>query len=90
MKKEFVLLALQPEANLRRLFGRYGISAACGYKLAKSLSRERFCGFRAKESTSACSSHQTRAPMEREILSLRDQHPVWGGRKLNDGSKIWG
>jgi len=32
MKKEFILLALQPEANLRRLFGRYGISAACGYK----------------------------------------------------------
>jgi hypothetical protein len=32
MKKEFILLALQPEANLRLLFRRYGISAACGYK----------------------------------------------------------
>jgi transposase-like protein len=32
MKKEFIMLALQPGANPRELSRRYGISAPCGYK----------------------------------------------------------
>jgi transposase InsO family protein len=82
MKKEFILLALQPEANLRRLFGRYGISAACGYKWLRAYREKGFAGLEPKSRRPHAHPDQTRAPMEREILSLRDQHPAWGGRKL--------
>ena len=82
MKKEFILLALQPEANLRRLFGRYGISAACGYKWLRAYREKGFAGLEPKSRRPHAHPDQTRAPMEREILNLRDQHPAWGGRKL--------
>jgi hypothetical protein len=42
MKKEFILLALEPEANLR-------------LQVAKSLPIERFCGLRGNKSASAFS-----------------------------------
>src|SRR6202047_3749915 len=82
MKKEFILLALQPEANLRRLFGCYGISAACGYKRLSAYREKGFAALEPKSRRPHAHPDQTRSPMEREILSLRDQHPAWGGRKL--------
>jgi hypothetical protein len=52
MKKEFIMLAIQPWANLRELFRRYGISAPCGYKWLRAYQEKEFAGFRAKESAS--------------------------------------
>ena len=44
MKREFILLATQPEANLRELFRRYGISAPCGYKWLRAFQEKGFEG----------------------------------------------
>jgi transposase InsO family protein len=82
MKKEFILLALQPEANLRLLFRRYGISAACGYKWLRAYQEKGFAGLEEKSRRPHAHPDQTKAQMETQILSLRDQHPAWGGRKL--------
>src|ERR1700726_1932654 len=62
MKKEFILLALQPEANLRRLFGRYGISAACGYKWLRAYREKGFAGLEPKSRRPHAHPDQTRAP----------------------------
>ena len=51
MKKEFIMLTIQPGANLRELFRRYGISASCGYKWLRAYQEKGFAGFLAKEPT---------------------------------------
>ena len=90
MKKEFILLALQPEANLRRLCGHYGISAACGYKWLRAYQEKGFAGSEPKSRRPHAHPDQTGAPMEREILSLRDDTQLGVDASSNVGSKIWG
>ena len=63
-------------SQLRGLFGRYGISAACGYKWLRAYQEKGFAGLEPKSRRPHAHPDQTRAPMEREILSLRDQHPA--------------
>jgi transposase-like protein len=78
MKKEFILLALQPQANLGLLFRRYGISATCGYKSLRAYQEKGFAGLEEKSRRPHAHPDQTRAQMETQILSLCAQHPAWG------------
>jgi transposase-like protein len=82
MKKEFILLAIQPEANLRELFRRYGISAPCGYKWLRAYRENGFAGLEQKSRRPRSHPDEIEAPMQTQILSLRDKQPAWGGRKL--------
>jgi transposase InsO family protein len=80
-RQEFVLLCVQPGANMARLCRRFGISRKTGYKW-----RTRFLSGGAQ----ALSDHsrrphrspaRTRASVEKAIVRLRKQRH-WGGRKL--------
>ena len=82
MKKEFILLAIQPEANLRELFRRYGISAPCGYKWLRAYRENGFAGLEQKSRRPRSDPDEIGAQMQSQILSLRDKQPAWGGRKL--------
>lgn len=83
LRQEFVGLACRPEANIRQLCQRFGISPTVGYKWLK---RYRAGGWEALADRSRRphnSPAQTGDSMEQTVVALRREHPVWGGRKLH-------
>ena len=80
-RREFVMLAKQEGVNRRQLCRQFGISAQTGYKWI-----ERYeAGDTALADWSRRPHHspdRTAAAIERQIVALRDAHPVWGARKI--------
>ncbi|WP_198000503.1 IS481 family transposase [Gimesia alba] len=81
-RKEFVLLASVEGANISQLCQRFGIARKTGYKWMQRYREEGVAGL---VDRSRC-PHTFRSPtskkMESAVLSIRDQHPTWGGRKI--------
>jgi transposase InsO family protein len=81
---EFVLLALQPQANVRELCRREQISPKTAYKWIGR--------YQASPGDAAALRDQSRRPLrceqrtpealEAAVIQLRNQHPSWGGRKI--------
>jgi transposase InsO family protein len=83
LRTDFVHLALAEGANIRELCRRFSVSPKVAYKW---IGRHRAGGADALADRSRrplASPRQTTKTIEAEILKLRDQHPVWGGRKLH-------
>jgi transposase InsO family protein len=79
-RKEFVLLAQAAGVNMAQLCRRFEISRTNGYKW---LARYRESGTVAERSRRPRHSPaQTAQELELAIVSLRQSHPAWGGRKL--------
>lgn len=79
---EFVNLALQPDANLRQLCRRFGVSPTVGYKW---LARYQSGGQGALADLSRrpkSSPGKSDALIEAQLVALRREHPAWGARKL--------
>jgi transposase InsO family protein len=77
-----VLLAEQPQSNVRELCRRYGISPKTAYKW---LLRYREQGDPGLEDLSRRPLHSPRrssADLEQEVVRLHHQFPFWGARKL--------
>lgn len=73
---EFITLARQQAVPMAELCRRFGISRKTGYKwLHRDDPHDR--SRRPKRAP-----HQTAAPIEAQVVALRQQHPAWGGRKL--------
>jgi transposase InsO family protein len=80
---EFVALAKQPDANVRELCRRFGVSPKTAYKWI-----DRFDSGGAE-----ALAHRARRPLnspgktsdkaEAAICALRVEHPAWGGRKIH-------
>ena len=81
-RKEFVLLAQQEGANIRALCRQFSISPKTGYKLLNRYAALGEAGLLDHSRQPQTSPRRTRPEMEAAVLSLRDQHPAWGGRKL--------
>jgi transposase InsO family protein len=82
MRMEFVQLALQPGSNIRELCRRFDVSAPTGYKWLhrfRSLGQVGLSDMSRRPHTSPVKTDER---FEDLILALREQHPVWGGRKL--------
>jgi transposase InsO family protein len=82
IRREFVLLAEQPQSNVRELCRRYGISPKTAYKW---LLRYREQGDPGLEDLSRRPLHSPRrssADLEQEVVRLHHQFPFWGARKL--------
>lgn len=82
LRLEFVLLALQDNANIRSLCRRYSVSAPTAYKWI-----ERYCGggvaaLRDQSRRPIHSPSQTDATIEHAIVHMRQQYG-WGGRKIH-------
>lgn len=92
-RQEFVLLATVSGANIRSLCRRFGVSPKTAYKW---IGRYREGGLEALSDRSRRphrSPKKTAAGKVKAIISLRSQHPAWGGRKLkrrleNQGHKL--
>jgi transposase InsO family protein len=88
-RAEFVRLALGDGANRRELCRRFGICPATAYKWLKRASTVEQLGagqvFRAFEDRSRRPHNSPRrsdAALEQLIVSVRDDHPAWGARKI--------
>src|SRR6185503_14618048 len=81
-RREFVMLFEQEGANRRALCRRFGISPETGYALVRRYRREGAAGLDARSRRPQRSPTRTAAAMEALVLSVRDEHPSWGGRKI--------
>ncbi|HEV2153968.1 IS481 family transposase [Bradyrhizobium sp.] len=79
---EFVMLASEEGANIRQLCRRFGISPTTGYKW---LERWRAAGTSGLQEQSRRPQHspaRSVSAVEDAVLSVRAEHPAWGGRKI--------
>lgn len=82
LRQEFVLLARQPDANIRALCRRFEISPATAYKLLKRYAQQGQAGLADQSRRPQNSPGRTPGPIEQAIVDLRQAHPAWGGRKI--------
>lgn len=81
-RHEFVLLASQPQANLRQLCRRFGISRPTGYKWLQRFLSQGSTGLVDQSRRPHHSPNRTSPVVEAVITKLRQKHPAWGGRKV--------
>ncbi len=79
---EFVSLAAQAGINFRQLCRRFGVSPKTGYKWRRRYQAGGFDAL-ANQSRRPCGQPATCLPsVVQDVLTLRQEHPTWGGRKL--------
>lgn len=81
-KEAFIWQAIQPQRNMVKLCQEFGISRKTGYKWLKRYEQEGEEGLEERSRRPKNSPKKTSSHIEAQILALREQHPVWGGRKL--------
>jgi transposase InsO family protein len=82
LRSEFVSFARQDGSNLSELCRRYGISRKTAYKWLARYEVEQMAGLVDRSRRPLSSPKRTAEEMETLIVSLRQEHPAWGGRKL--------
>ena len=82
-REEFVALAIKEGSNMSALCRRHGISRKTGYKWIERYKREGKNGLGDLSRKPSYSPLRTCRETEETVLGLRDEHPAWGGRKLN-------
>jgi len=81
-KIEFIIHALHEGANISELCRRFNISRKTGYKFLNRYKRFGVTGLKERTRRPQNSPRKTTPEIEKRILTLRDDHPTWGGRKL--------
>jgi len=81
-RHEFVLLAIQPDANIRQLCQRFEIGPATAYKWIHRFENDGLAGLADRSRRPHHSPTRTAAEIEAAVLKLRRQHPAWGGQTL--------
>jgi transposase InsO family protein len=82
LRREFVSLAGNEEANIRLLCQRFGISAKTAYKWLGRFAQGGAEALADRSRRPHSSPHRIEPDLEQAVLALRDKHPAWGGRKL--------
>ena len=81
-REEFMSLFSQEAANRRELCRRFKISPTVGYRLLQRYRQDGVSGLADRSRRPHHSPERTSAAMEAAVLALRDENPVWGGRKI--------
>ncbi len=81
-RHEFVRLATEPEANIRLLCRRFGISPTTAYKWRERFLSDGALGLQELSRRPHRSPRQSSPALEQAVIDLRLKHPTWGGRKL--------
>lgn len=82
IRREFVLLAEQPQSNVRELCRRYGISPKTAYKWLNRYQQQGDPGLEDRSRRPSTSPGRSCAELEKEVVRLHHQFPYWGARKL--------
>jgi transposase InsO family protein len=81
-RKEFVVLAQQPGANIEQLCQRFGICAKTGHKWINRYREQGESGLLDQSRRPLSSPQRSPAGLEQAVLALHDTYPAWGSRKL--------
>jgi transposase InsO family protein len=81
-REEFVRLATLESANVSELCRGFGISRKTGYKWLERWRATGPSGLADQSCRPQRSPLRTELALEQLALSVRDQHPCWGGRKI--------
>lgn len=81
-RQEFCRRAMEPGANLSALCRQHGISRPVGYKWLKRYSEAGVSGLLDRSRRPLHSPARTQEELEAAVLSIREEHPSWGGRKI--------
>lgn len=81
-RKEFVNLALTDGANIARLCRRFTISRKIGYKWLARYREEGEAGLANRSRRPHHSPGETEEALMAAVLTVRADHPAWGGRKI--------
>ena len=81
-RKEFVSLARADGSNMAQLCERFGISRPTGYKWVQRGARDGDAGLIALSRRPHHSPRRTHDALEAAVVSVRQAHPAWGGRKI--------
>jgi transposase InsO family protein len=82
LRREFVELALKDGSNMTELCTGFAVSRKTGYKWLERYRAEGVVGLEDQSRRPKSSPCQTSAEIEELVISLREMHPAWGGRKL--------
>lgn len=82
LRREFVKLASVEGANMSALCRQFEISRKTAYKWLGRYRVEGECGLVDRSRRPRTFRDPTAAEMEARVLSIRDAHPAWGGRKI--------
>jgi transposase InsO family protein len=82
LRRDFVMLALQPGTNIRELCRRFAISPTTGYKWLRRYRQDSQETFSDRSRCPQRSPRRSRRQTEQQMLSVRDAHPAWGARKI--------
>lgn len=81
-RREFVRLAASGEVSKAELCRRFGISRDTGHRLLREHAEQGDAALLRRSRRPHASPRQSAPAMEQAVLSLRERHPAWGGRKL--------
>jgi transposase InsO family protein len=81
-RSEFVMLASEEGANVRQLCRRFGISPTTGYKWLERWRTAGTSGLQEQSRRPQTSPARSVRAIEDAVLSVRAEHPAWGGRKI--------
>jgi transposase InsO family protein len=81
-RREFVRFASQEGASMSALCRRFGISRKTGYKWLARYRDAGPAGLADRSRRPRASPRRTPPALEARVCALREQHPAWGGRKL--------
>jgi putative transposase len=84
LREQFVLNALEPNANISELCREYGISRQNGYKWLQRFRAEGVEGLKDRSRRPKTLPESTSAELVLQVLELRASHPWWGPKKLHD------
>jgi transposase InsO family protein len=79
---EFVMLASVEGTNVRKLCRRFGVSPTTGYKWLERWRLQGTAGLHELSRRPQKSPSRSAAATEKAVLSVRAEHPAWGGRKI--------
>ena len=82
VRLEFVHLARLPDANVRQLCRRFGISPTVGYKWLARFATGGADALADHSRRPQRSPKRTATEVAAAVLTLRRAHPAWGARKL--------
>jgi len=81
-REEFCRLASVPDANVRELCRRFGVSPTTGYKWLAIFAEAGSAGLADRSRRPLNSPTRTTAELEAKVLQVRSEHRTWGGRKI--------
>ncbi|WP_167364585.1 helix-turn-helix domain-containing protein, partial [Ectopseudomonas composti] len=77
IRREFVLLAGQPESNVRELCRRYGVSPRTGYKWLDRYREQGDTGLQDRSRRPLSSPGRSDPELEQAVVQLHHRYPYW-------------